>query len=110
MHFFSGQVCHITIQTDGKIPFVEGQSYGIIPPVSSPWILCSAHAPAPVPAPISQAGQRGAPPSCAAHAAQGTKINAKGKEVQHATRLYTIASTRYGDGFDGQTVSGLVLP
>jgi len=31
----SGEVCHITLQTDGRIPFVEGQSYGIIPPVGA---------------------------------------------------------------------------
>lgn len=36
---------------------------------------------------------------------QGTKINSKGKEVPHGTRLYSIASTRYGDNFDGKTVS-----
>ena len=35
----------------------------------------------------------------------GTKINSKGKEVPHGTRLYSIASTRYGDSFDGKTVS-----
>ena len=63
----TGETCHIIIQTDGKIPFVEGQSYGVIPP--------------------------------------GTKINSKGKEVPHGTRLYSIASTRYGDKYDGQTVS-----
>ena len=63
----TGETMHIIIQTDGKIPFVEGQSYGVIPP--------------------------------------GTKINSKGKEVPHGTRLYSIASTRYGDNFDGQTAS-----
>lgn len=26
-------------------------------------------------------------------------------QVPHGTRLYSIASTRYGDTFDGQTVS-----
>lgn len=41
-------------------------------------------------------------PCCAVP--QGTKVNAKGKEVPHAMRLYTIASTRYGDAFDGKTV------
>merc|ERR1711920_934955 len=35
----------------------------------------------------------------------GTKINARGKEVPHGVRLYSIASTRYGDSFDGQTAS-----
>jgi ferredoxin--NADP+ reductase len=63
----TGETCHIIIETDGKIPFWEGQSYGVIPP--------------------------------------GTKINSKGKEVPHGTRLYSIASTRYGDNFDGKTTS-----
>ena len=34
-----------------------------------------------------------------------TKINSKGKEVAHRVRLYSIASTRYGDSFDGQTAT-----
>lgn len=36
---------------------------------------------------------------------QGTKVNSRGKEVPLGTRLYSIASTRYGDFFDGQTAS-----
>lgn len=36
---------------------------------------------------------------------QGVKVNSKGKEMQHGARLYSIASTRYGDEFDGQTAS-----
>lgn len=35
----------------------------------------------------------------------GTKVNSKGKEVPHGVRLYSIASSRYGDSFDGQTTS-----
>lgn len=35
----------------------------------------------------------------------GTKINSRGKEVPHGVRLYSIASTRYGDSFDGNTTS-----
>lgn len=35
----------------------------------------------------------------------GTKINSKGKEVPHGVRLYSIASTRYGDNYDGKTAS-----
>ena len=35
----------------------------------------------------------------------GTKVNARGKEVPHGVRLYSIASTRYGDDFDGKTAS-----
>ena len=30
----TGETCHIIIETNGDIPFWEGQSYGIIPPVS----------------------------------------------------------------------------
>ena len=63
----TGETCQIVIQTDGKMPYFEGQSYGVIPP--------------------------------------GTKINAKGKEVPHSVRLYSIASTRYGEAFDGQTAT-----
>jgi len=63
----TGETCHIIIETQGKIPFWEGQSYGVIPP--------------------------------------GTKINSKGKEVPHGVRLYSIASSRYGDNFDGKTTS-----
>lgn len=36
---------------------------------------------------------------------QGTKVNSKGKEVPHGTRLYSIASSRYGDSFDGKTTT-----
>lgn len=31
----TGETYHIVISTEGKIPFWEGQSYGVIPPVSS---------------------------------------------------------------------------
>ena len=30
----TGETCHIIIDTNGDIPFWEGQSYGVIPPVS----------------------------------------------------------------------------
>jgi len=63
----TGETCHIVIKTDGKIPFFEGQSYGIVPP--------------------------------------GVKIAPNGKEKPHAPRLYSIASSRYGDTFDGNTTS-----
>lgn len=35
----------------------------------------------------------------------GTKVNSKGKEVPHGTRLYSIAASRYGDTFDGMTTT-----
>jgi ferredoxin--NADP+ reductase len=63
----TGETCHIIIDTNGDIPFWEGQSYGVIPP--------------------------------------GTKVNSRGKEVPHGTRLYSIASSRYGDTYDGKTAS-----
>lgn len=43
--------------------------------------------------------------SCVWGLLQGVKVNSKGKEVAHGARLYSIASTRYGDEFDGQTAS-----
>lgn len=36
---------------------------------------------------------------------QGTKVNSKGKEVPHGVRLYSIASSRYGDNYDGKTTT-----
>eukprot|EP00798_Chlamydomonas_sp_ICE-L_P013125 gene13125-3445_t len=63
----TGETMHIIVETDGDIPFWEGQSYGVIPP--------------------------------------GTKVNSRGKEVPHGVRLYSIASSRYGDDFDGKTTS-----
>merc|ERR1712241_425535 len=38
----TGETCHIVIKTDGNIPFIEGQSYGIIPPGTNgmPTALC----------------------------------------------------------------------
>lgn len=35
----------------------------------------------------------------------GTKVNSKGKEVPHGVRLYSIAASRYGDSFDGQSTT-----
>lgn len=29
----TGETCHIIIETNKDIPFVEGQSYGVVPPV-----------------------------------------------------------------------------
>ena len=42
----TGETCHIVIETRGEIPYWEGQSYGVIPPVPSfiPLVcLLSAH-------------------------------------------------------------------
>lgn len=30
----TGETCHIILETNGDIPFWEGQSYGVLPPVS----------------------------------------------------------------------------
>jgi hypothetical protein len=32
-------------------------------------------------------------------------VNSKGKEVPHGVRLYSIASSRYGDEYDGKTTT-----
>lgn len=63
----TGETTHIVIDHGGKMPYWEGQSYGVIPP--------------------------------------GSKVNSKGKEVPHGVRLYSIASTRYGDAYDGKTAT-----
>lgn len=42
-----GETCHIVIDHGGNVPYWEGQSYGVIPPVSSNFLymtlLCSLH-------------------------------------------------------------------
>ena len=40
---------------------------------------------------------------------QGTKINSKGQEVPETVRLYSIASSRYGDRHDGKTCTLCVV-
>ena len=35
----TGETCHIVIETNGQIPYWEGQSYGVIPPVIIPPLL-----------------------------------------------------------------------
>lgn len=60
----TGETCNIIIDHQGKMPFWEGQSYGVIPP----------------------------------------GINAKNGKP-HTNRLYSIASTRYGDDMKGTTAT-----
>jgi len=60
----TGETCHIIFDHQGKMPYWEGQSYGVLPP--------------------------------------GT--NAKNGKP-HTVRLYSIASSRYGDDMTGQTSS-----
>ena len=60
----TGETCHIIIDHNGDFPYIEGQSWGVIPP-----------------------GVR----------------EKDGKP--HAVRLYSIASSRYGDDMTGKTGS-----
>merc|ERR1719225_924945 len=60
----TGETCHIIIDHGGKMPYYEGQSYGVIAPVTDP---------------------------------------KTGKPAK--TRLYSIASSRYGDDMTGKTAS-----
>lgn len=36
-----GETCHIVIDHDGNLPYWEGQSYGVIPPVSHHVLFCA---------------------------------------------------------------------
>merc|ERR1712147_12040 len=60
----TGETCHIIMNHEGKMPYWEGQSYGVIPPGTNP--------------------KNGKP---------------------NSVRLYSIASSRYGDDMDGTTTS-----
>merc|ERR1719506_1588369 len=61
----TGETCHIIIEHEGKLPYWEGQSYGVIPPGENP----------------------------------------KKPGKPNAVRLYSIASSRYGDDMTGNTGS-----
>ena len=60
----TGETCHIIMNHEGKMPYWEGQSYGVIPPGTNP--------------------KNGKP---------------------NTVRLYSIASSRYGDDMTGTTTS-----
>ena len=60
----TGETCHIIMNHEGKMPYWEGQSYGVIPPGTNP--------------------KNGKP---------------------NSVRLYSIASSRYGDDMTGTTTS-----
>merc|ERR1712157_167809 len=60
----TGETCHIIMSHEGKMPYWEGQSYGVIPPGINP--------------------KNGKP---------------------NSVRLYSIASSRYGDDMTGTTTS-----
>jgi ferredoxin--NADP+ reductase len=60
----TGETCNVIIDHGGKMPYIEGQSYGVIPPGINP--------------------KNGKP---------------------FTNRLYSIASTRYGDDFKGTTAT-----
>merc|ERR1712228_463217 len=64
----TGETCHITMDHEGKMPYWEGQSYGVIPPGLNP--------------------KNGKP---------------------NSVRLYSIASSRYGDDIKGTGPSGKVM-
>ena len=57
----TGETCHIIMDHQGKMPYWEGQSYGVIPPGTNP--------------------KNGKP---------------------NSVRLYSIASSRYGDDMTGE--------
>ena len=59
-----GEICHVALQTGGRLPYVEGQSIGVLPPGTDPKT-----------------------------------------SKPHQQRLYSIASTRYGDDGAGDSVS-----
>jgi ferredoxin--NADP+ reductase len=60
----TGETCHIIIDHEGDFPYIEGQSWGVVPP------------------------------------------GAREKDGKpHAVRLYSIASSRYGDDMTGKTGS-----
>mmetsp|Transcript_1964 Transcript_1964/g.7035 ORF Transcript_1964/g.7035 Transcript_1964/m.7035 type:complete len:376 (-) Transcript_1964:163-1290(-) len=61
----TGETCNIIIEHGGKMPYWEGQSYGVIPPGENP----------------------------------------KKPGKPNTVRLYSIASSRYGDNFDGKTAT-----
>lgn len=99
-------VTHVVIDTGGVL-FHEGQSFGVVPPVSREgrW-----HVP-PLPShPRPPPPQLPLPPRpCPRRRRQGTKLNSKGKEVPETVRLYSIASSRYGDRHDGTTCTLCVV-
>ena len=64
----TGETTHIIINHDGKMPYWEGQSYGVIPPGDNP----------------------------------------KKPGKPNTVRLYSIASSRYGDDMTGNTASLVV--
>ena len=61
----TGETCHIIMNHEGKMPYWEGQSYGVIPPGENP----------------------------------------KKPGKPNSVRLYSIASSRYGDDMTGTTTS-----
>lgn len=60
----TGETCNVVIKHDGKMPYWEGQSYGVVPPGTNP--------------------KNGKP---------------------YTNRLYSIASSRYGDDMTGTTTT-----
>ncbi|KAJ0852646.1 putative ferredoxin--NADP(+) reductase [Helianthus annuus] len=81
-----GETCHIVIDHGGNVPYWEGQSYGVIPPYKTlnVYALLIVNYFGFSPNRVKTQKKPGAP---------------------HNVRLYSIASTRYGDSFDGKTAS-----
>ena len=73
----TGETCHIIIEHGGKMPFWEGQSYGVIPPAprSTPRArrspTASASTPSPPPVTVMSSTAR-PPPSASAAPPTGT--------------------------------------
>lgn len=110
--------------------FHEGQSFGVVPPVSDAagqgaascyplpawvqfaacWLAvrCRLLLLATVPC-YARVNASCVPGSNLPTPLQGTKINSKGQEVPETVRLYSIASSRYGDRHDGKTCTLCVV-
>ncbi|GJN23111.1 hypothetical protein PR202_gb10730 [Eleusine coracana subsp. coracana] len=71
-----GETCHVVIDHGGNVPYWEGQSYG-----DSSYVDFNTDL-------LLEPGE-----------------NPKKPGAPHNVRLYSIASTRYGDNFDGKTAS-----
>eukprot|EP01035_Chromulina_nebulosa_P025677 gene25677-33527_t len=76
----TGETCDVVIDHGGKLPYWEGQSYGVIPPGKLPYWEGQSYGVIP------------------------PGINPKNGKP-YTNRLYSIASTRYGDDLKGTTTT-----
>ncbi|KAK3016130.1 hypothetical protein RJ639_007673 [Escallonia herrerae] len=100
-----GETCHIVIDHGGNVPYWEGQSYGVIPPVLGPcpsdplrWMYLDRHIVLLIVIELDYDAETTILPV-------DTGENPKKPGAPHNVRLYSIASSRYGDSFDGKTTS-----